>query len=101
MHYDVFQTAFNAWNDLENPNVQEVVEDWLKGLGPSLRDSIRNHSVAGECLLLWFEKRQKRELPAACGRCGGWHSYGGMSHHADGPDGCDCRRNYPYQGVCK
>lgn len=31
------------------------------------------------------------ETPAAaCPRCAGWTSMGGMSQHADGPRGCHC-----------
>jgi hypothetical protein len=27
---------------------------------------------------------------AACPRCGGWTSFGGMSQHSKGPSGCKC-----------
>lgn len=36
------------------------------------------------------DKRNRRHFAAACGRCGGWTSRGGMSQHSDGPSGCDC-----------
>lgn len=40
------------------------------------------------------ERREnvKGQLAAACPRCGGWTSSGGMSQHAAGPEGCDCYR---------
>jgi len=50
-----------------------------------LRDAVRD--MAG---VVPATRQERRLLAAACPRCGGWTSSGGMSQHARGPDGCVC-----------
>ena len=40
------------------------------------------------------ELQRRRGLAAACGQCGGWTLWGGMSQHAD----CTCK---PHGAACK
>jgi len=52
-----------------------------KILCDALEHTVRMHDI---------NTKDYRPTSAACPRCGGWTQSGGMSQHANGPEGCKC-----------
>lgn len=50
-----------------------------------------NNNTTDNSRKMTTEKREaNKAFAAACNGCGGWTSFGGMSHFSTGINGCDC-----------
>lgn len=39
------------------------------------------------------QRQENKSKNAACNRCGGWTTFGGMSQYSNGVNGCTCKRS--------
>jgi len=88
---ELSQWLHDQW--LDHP--ETIVQDFLVAM---VKDGfIKAGRIGDEIIFRCPQERLDRYAngrnvtpPAACPSCGGWHSMGGCSQHADGPMGCHC-----------
>ena len=69
---------------------QSLVE--LAFAAPNDVQILRQELIRKKSPLSKMIRAERKALSSACSTCGGWHLNGGMARHADGHEGCICRR---------